>query len=116
MGALACPRTKGIGGFFPSSAEQECTLRIYACPGITMYCSAIQEISGWSGGGLAPSGGGAPVTEPADSGGGGEDSGGGGDEDEGGGGESESNYAYLYRSVYGRINRKSYSVGKVKYY
>jgi hypothetical protein len=94
----AIPRQKGVGGFFPSSAEQECIISIDAALGITMHCSAIQEITGFSGGGggegapapaaTAPAGGGAP----AESGGGG-DSGG----DRGGGfGDSESNYAYNY--------------------
>jgi hypothetical protein len=120
----AIPRQKGVGGFFRSSSEQECTIRIDAAPGITVHCSAIQEIIGFTGGGggggAAPppaAGGGAPppgeAEPPADSGGGGgEDSGGGGEESGGG----ESNYARsYYNSGYGRVNRRSYS-SKVRYY
>lgn len=125
---IGCPRQKGVGGFFPSSPEQECTIRIDAAPGITMHCSAIQEISGFTGGGggggggapapAAPAGGGAPNPEPpaADSGGGGgEDSGGNGGGEDSGGGGSESNYASYYNRGYGRVNRRSYS-SKVRYY
>lgn len=101
------PRTKGVGGFFPSSSEQECTIRIDAAPGITMHCSAIQEITGWTGGAGGGGGGGAgapapaqpaaPPAEPAAE---------GGDSDSGSGsGDSESNYAYNY----------NYS-SKIKYY
>lgn len=105
---LACPRQKGVGGFFPSSAKQECTIRIDAAPGITMHCSAVQEITGFSGsgGGAAPPAGGAAPTTPAApeaSEGGGEDSGGGG-EDEGGGEDSESNYGRVNRSYSSRVN------------
>jgi hypothetical protein len=127
------PRQNGVGGFFPSSAEQECTIRIDAAPGITMHCSSVNEISGWtrggggagagpspgipptqpvqpaSGGGQSPqSGGGEPVD--SESGGGGEESGGGsggGEESGGNGGGSESNY--------GRVNRYRRSY-RVSYY
>lgn len=106
---LACPRAKGIGGFFPSSAEQECTIRIDAATGITMHCSAVQEISGWTkgaggaagppaaGGGSTPS---APAPAPAPT-----------ETTEEpaaeGGGESESNYGR-------RVNRSYRS--RVRYY
>jgi hypothetical protein len=89
-----CPRTKGIGGFFPSSAEQECTIRIDGATQIAMHCSAVQEISGWTkgaGGAALPS---APAPTPTqtteepqpESGGGGR------------GSEESSNYARSYRS------------------
>ena len=95
-----CPRTKGIGGFFPSSSKQECTIRIDAAPGITMHCSSVNEISGWSkgaGGGGAPP---VPTTQqqpaaPAESTG-------------GAGGDSESNYTNVYHH--------NYYVGKTRYY
>jgi hypothetical protein len=120
----AIPRQKGIGGFFLSSSEQECTIRIDAAPGIIMHCSAIQEITGFTGGGAG--GGAAPppaagegtpppaeAGPPADSGGGGgEDSGGGCEES--GGGESNCAGSY-YNRGYGRVNRGSYS-SKVRYY
>lgn len=127
------PRQNGIGGFFPSSAEQECTIRIDAAPGITMHCSSVNEITGWTragGGGASPGvapqpaanpptgGGNSPQSggqqESGGGGGGGSeesagDSGGGG-EDSGGGGE-ESNYARRRRS---RIN--NYRSYRTTYY
>ena len=94
-----CPRTKGVGGFFPSSSEQECTIRIDAAPGITMHCSSVNEISGWSKG-AGGGGGGAPAptppAAPAESTGG------------AGGGDSESNYTNVYHH--------NYYVGKTRYY
>jgi hypothetical protein len=82
----AIPKQKGVGGFFPPPR-----------PGITMHCSAVQEITGWSGGG-APAAPAQPA-QPAECGGG------GGGEDSGGGGDSETNCAYNY----------NYS-SKIKYY
>ena len=132
----AIPRQKGVDGFFPSSAEQERTVRIDAAPGITMYCSSVNEITGWTragGGGASPGVAPQPAANPPtgggnspqsggqqESGGGGEESGGGGEESGGGGehsggGESESNYAHSYRARRrSRVNNyKSY---RVSYY
>ena len=105
-----CPRTKGVGGFFPSSAEQECTVRIDAAPGITMHCGMIQEITGWSAGGGGGGGGTstpsapapAPPAEPAV--GAGEEPA-AGDEGGGGGGEdSKSEFAYSHVARRSRVS------------
>lgn len=129
------PRQNGVGGFFPSSAEQECTVRIDAAPGITMACSSVNEITGWTragGGGASPGVAPQPSANPPTGGGnspqsggqqetgggggsGSEDSGGGGggEDSGGGGGGEESNYARSYRAR-SRVNRyKSY---RVSYY
>jgi hypothetical protein len=108
--AIACPRTKGIGSFFPSSSEQECTIRIDGAPGITMHCSAIQEISGWTkgaGGAAAPGGTpSSPAPAPAPTETAEEpqpDEGGGGEDGEESGGGSDSNYTRVNRSYRSRV-------------
>ena len=62
------PRTKGIGGFFPTGS-QECTIRIDAAPQITMHCCSVNEITGWTqgagGGGGPPAAPAAPAGKPA---------------------------------------------------
>ena len=125
------PRQNGVGGFFPSSAEQECTIRIDAAPGITMHCSSVNEITGWTragGGGASPGVAPQPTANPPtgggnspqsggqqESGGGGGDSGGG--EDSGGdSGGGESNYARSYRSTRPPSRVNKYRSYRVSYY
>lgn len=108
---ILCPRTNNIGGFAPSSASQECTIRIDAAPGIEMACSFIQEVTGPTragGGGAMP---GVAPTQPVSP------ASGGGQSPQSGGGEKAEPKAEepaaaddKKESKYSRVNRtmKSY--------